>query len=568
VTEFDFSKKRFNFVVGVLGTFFLVLLSRLFLLQVINHSKYSDLAQNQYIDKETLITPRGKIYASDYFGSDIFVPIATNKTVYSLLVVPKNVSDAEETSRKLAPYINLSQSEIYQKINNDKLYIPPLQNKIDKDTANDIRKLELSGVLLIPVIERYYPEQSLASHVLGYVDAEGNGQYGIEDYYDNELKGLPKTIFATRDTIGRYIDIVRQEQSTATKDIYLTIDRSVQYYVETRLKKAVEELNAQSGSVVVMDPNTGAIIAMANYPTFDPNRYSKTKSISLFNNLSINALYEPGSIFKPFVVAAALEEDRVEPETSGVFGKSVQIGSYTISTSTGRAYGRETIGQILEHSDNVGMVYIGKELGEKNLDKYLNKFGFRDKTGIDLISETKSDVLDFSDWREINAATMTFGQGIALTPLQLVTAIASVANGGTLYQPYTVDKIVSDGTVVTQTKPKSIRQTISLNTAQQLTTMLVGVVNRGFGSTAGVQGYDIAGKTGTAQIPNPKGRGYLEDKNIVSFLGYAPAKEPKFAMIVKLDSPSGLPWAESTAAPVFGDIASWLLSYMQIAPTK
>jgi cell division protein FtsI/penicillin-binding protein 2 len=261
-------------------------------------------------------------------------------------------------------------------------------------------------------------------------------------------------------------------------------------------------------------------------PEFDNNQYSQVESVDVFNNLAVTSIYEPGSVFKPFVVAGALEEDKVEPETSGVFGGSIKIGSYTISTSTGEAYGRENIGQILENSDNVGMVFIGREMGRENLNKYINKFGFKDRTGIDLISETNSKVLDFDEWREINFATMCFGQGIAVSPLQLVSAMSSIANGGNLYQPYVVDQVKSNDKTKNKTKPKLIRKTISDEVADDLKEMLVGVVERGHGKAAGVSGFKVAGKTGTAQIPNPNGKGYIEDQNIVSFLGFAPVEKP------------------------------------------
>lgn len=564
----NFLAKRFYILVSIILMLNLILVLRLFQKQILEHDELVALAKKQYLIEETLPSQRGKIYISDYYGSDSYLSIATNITFYSVLAVPKNIQNPQEIAQELAPFIDLSEKEIFQKINNNKVYIPPLQKKVDKKTARKIEKLNLGGVLLIPGLYRYYPESTLVSHTIGFVDADGNGQYGIEGYYDNELRGKSGKFYSRRDTFGQYIDILGKDQTTPGDNLYLTIDRNIQFIVEEKLEEAVKKLGARAGSIIIMDPNSGAIMAMANYPDFDINQYSRVESNEIFNNLAINSIYEPGSVFKPFVVAGGLEEDKIEPETSGVFGSSIKIGSYTISTSTGEAYGRETIGQILEHSDNVGMVFVGREMGRENLNKYINRFGFRDRSGIDLISETNSKVLDFEEWREINFATMCFGQGIAVSPLQLISAMSSIANGGKLYQPYVVDRIESRSNTKSQTKAKIIRQTISQETAEEVKKMLIRVVEKGHGKAARVREFKVAGKTGTAQIPNPSGKGYIEDQNIVSFVGFAPADDPKFTILVKLDSPRGLPWAESTAAPVFGEIAEWLLSYLQIMPTE
>ncbi len=564
----NFITKRFYILVSIILVLNIGLFFRLFQKQILEHDELIALARKQYLVEESLSSPRGKIYIKDYYTGNDYLPVATNITFYSVEAVPKNISDPKKVAKKLASLIDLKEKEIYKIINNNKIYVPPLQKKVDKKIAHKIDELDLEGVLLVPRLYRYYPESELASHVIGYVDADSNGQYGIEGYYDSELRGKDKTFYSKKDTFGKYIDIITSRQVESGDDLYLTIDRNIQFIVEEKLQAAIKKLGASGGSVIVMDPKSGAIMAMANYPDFDPNNYPDVKSVDIFNNLSINAIYEPGSIFKPFVVAGALQEDKVEPETSGVFGSCIKIGGYEVCTSTGDAYGRETVGQILENSDNVGMVFIGREMGRDNLSKYISRFGFRDRTGIDLMSESHSKVLDFEEWREINFANMTFGQGIAVSPLQLVSAMSAIANGGKLYQPYVVDQIKTNDKEKSNIKPKEIRKVISSEVAKDLNNMLVDVVGKGYGRSAQVEGFNVAGKTGTAQIPDPKGGGYLEDTNIVSFLGFAPASDPQFTILVKLNSPRGLPWAESTAAPVFGDIAKWLLSYLQVMPDR
>ncbi len=564
----NFLTKRFYILVSIILILNLGLFLRFFQKQIFEHKELLALAKKQYLVEETMLSQRGKIYASDYYNEDEYLPIATNITFYSVWAVPKNIKEPKKVAQKLDPFIDLTEKEIFRKINNNKIYIPPLQKKVNKKIARKIEDLNLEGILLVPTLHRYYPEGELASHLLGYVDMDGNGQYGLEGYYDNELRGESGEYYTKRYNFGKYVDILNKNDISSGDNLYLTIDRNIQFIIEEKLEKAVEDLGAKSGSVIVMDPNSGAIMALANYPDFDPNQYFQVESVNIFNNAAISSIYEPGSVFKPFVVAGALEEDKIEPETSGVFGGCIKIGGHTVCTSTGKAYGRETIGQILENSDNVGMVFVGREMGRNNLNKYINRFGFRDRTGIDLMAETNSNILNFEEWREINFATMCFGQGIAVSPLQITSAMSSIANGGKLYQPYVVDHIQSQDGTKNQIKPKLIRQVISQETVDQVKKMLVGVVENGHGRAARISGFQIAGKTGTAQIPNPKGKGYIKDQNIVSFVGFAPVEDPQFTILVKLDSPRGLPWAESTAAPVFKKIAKWLFSYLQIMPSK
>lgn len=564
----NFLAKRFYILVSIILVLNLVLFLRFFQKQIFEHDELLALAKKQYFIEETSISQRGKIYANDYYYNDDYLPVATNITFYSVLAVPKNIDEPKKIAKKLDPFVDLNEKEIYKKINNNKIYIPPLQKKVSKKIAKKIEDLDIEGVLLIPTLHRYYPEEDLASHVLGYVDMDGNGLYGLEGYYDNELRGESEKYYTKKYGFEKYVDILNKDDISTGDDLYLTIDRNIQFIVEEKLEEAVEELGAKSGSVIVMDPNSGAIMAMANYPDFNPNEYSKVDSVNIFNNSAISSIYEPGSVFKPFVVAGALEEDKIEPETSGVFGSCIKIGGNTVCTSTGKAYGRETIGQILENSDNVGMVFVGREMGRENLNKYINRFGFRDRTGIDLMAETSGDVLSFEQWREINFATMTFGQGIAVSPLQIISAMSSIANEGKLYQPYIVDHIKSSDGSNNQIEPKLIREVVSQETIDQVKQMLVGVVENGHGRAARISGFEIAGKTGTAQIPKPQDRGYIEGQNIVSFVGFAPVDNPQFTILVKLDSPRGSPWAESTAVPLFRKIAKWLFSYLQIMPTE
>jgi cell division protein FtsI/penicillin-binding protein 2 len=349
-------------------------------------------------------------------------------------------------------------------------------------------------------------------------------------------------------------------------NLYLTIDRAVQYFVEEKLKNAVEEFQAEGGSVIVMNPKTGEIVAMANYPNYNPNEYFKVEKYENFNNASVAHFWEPGSVFKPLTMAMAIDLDLVTPDTAEEFGASIKVLDREIFNSEKRPYGRETMTQVLENSDNVGMVWVGQKLGKDNFYDYLYKMGFGDATGIDLSSESPGQVVDKSLVSEVDLATMTFGQGIAVTPIQMVTAVGAIANGGYLMKPYVVDKIKTvDGNEV-KVNPEVVRSVLKPSTANSISAMMVSVVENGHGKQAGVDGYYVAGKTGTAQVPI--NGVYDSNKSIGSFVGFAPAFDPRFVMLVKIDIPKTTEWAESSAAPVFGEIAQFLLNYYMIAPDR
>jgi cell division protein FtsI/penicillin-binding protein 2 len=318
-----------------------------------------------------------------------------------------------------------------------------------------------------------------------------------------------------------------------------------------------------------MDPKTGAILAMTSKPDYNLNEFNKVaeaKNDYLFKNPAISGLYEPGSTFKSIVMAGAIDKGLVEPDTEEVFGKSIQVGSYEIGTAEDKAFGRETMTDVLVHSDNVGMVWVGNQMGNDVLYDTIKNFGFGEKTNIDLKGEESGVVRDKEKWRDINRATYTFGQGVSVTPLQLIAAYGALANGGKLMQPYIVKAVKNSEGNITETKPKEVRQVVSPETATKLSAMMVEVVNRGTGHHAKVDGYKIAGKTGTAQVPNPDGGYFPDDIKIGSLAGYAPAGDPKFVMLVKLDKPTKAEWGETSAGPMFGQMDKWLLNYLEVRP--
>ncbi len=559
----DLVQNRLKFFVIVIILVSLGLIIRLFQKQVLEKSHYIALAKKQYTVTQETFPQRGKIFISDFYDLEPY-QVATNLHFYDLLMIPKNITDTKKTAKKLSNLIGMSEKEIYDLINNDKAYIPSIKKKIDPDTAKKIEELELTGIMLVPNIWRFYPENNLACFVLGFVDAEDQGRYGVEGYYNQELEGEEAKIDVERENLGSWVYFTKQKAGFDGSDLYLTIDRNIQFIAEQKLKEAIEKNQAESGSMIIMEPTTGKILAMASWPDFNPNEFYKQESYDIFNNPVTAHSYEPGSVFKIFGMGGGLNEGKITPETEGVFGSSVRVGIETIRTSTGEAYGRETMTEVLENSDNVGMVWAAQQLGEELFYKYIKDFGFRAKTQIDLDTEARGQVLELEKWLPINLATISFGQGIAVTPIQLITAVSAIANKGKLVQPYVVDKIVEpDGTEIKK-ETKRVREVLTKETAETLAEMMVSVVERGHGKRARVPGFWVAGKTGTAQVPDPEKSGYLEGVNIGSFTGFAPAYDPKFAILVKINKSKAVEWAEASAAPVFGEMSEWLLNYFQI----
>lgn len=557
--------KRINALVVIFVIIAALFGWRLFQKQILEHDAYKVQAEDQYIIKKDLPAVRGKIYSSDMF------PLATNTRLYQVLVVPNNIpaDKREETAQLLAPLVTKTKAEIFQLIDNDKYYVPPLRRQMTEAEGQRVADLKLKGVLVLPESVRSYPEGQLAAQVLGFVDANGDGRYGLEGFYNNELKGVGGEIFGESDSRGRVFGVNNQVDARNGSDFVLTLDRNIQYKAEEILADAVKKYGADTGSLVIVEPKTGKILSMANMPTYDPNSYNKvpTDGQGVFNNMAVNNAYEPGSVFKPLIMAAAIEDGKVQPETKNTFGACVKVDSYEICTSTNQAYGEETMTQVLENSDNVAMVWISELLGKDTMYKYIKNFGFGRKSGIELDTESAGEVTESKHWSNSQRATTAFGQGLTTTPLQIVMATAAIANGGKLMQPYVVDKVINYDGKKQDRSPKEITQVVSPQTAAKVAGMMVSVVDYGHGKKAAVTGYKVAGKTGTAQVPRPGG-GYYTDRHIGSFVGFAPVTNPRFAMIVRLDNPKSVEWAESSAAPVFGEMAKWLLNYMGVPPTE
>lgn len=562
---------RLTFAVTVLFGFAAILILRLFTLQVLAHGFYKTLAAGQYEISQRLLPERGEILAHDRYSGERLFSFATNQDLYLAYAIPKRIAQPEELAKAIAPILGLEETDILPRLKKSEDLYEPLKHRVDDATKTALESLGLAGIEFARESNRYYPEKNIGSQLLGFVGFDGNerkGQYGLEGFYDEELAGQPGMLTAERDAAGRWITVSDKmlEEAKDGDSLVLTIDRTVEYTVCTKLSEAVLKHGASSGSAIVMDPKTGAIIAMCGAPDYDPNHYNEVTDNAVFVNSAIQS-YEPGSVFKPITMAAALDQGKVTPTTTYEDTGNVEIAGFTIKNSDGKANGTQNMTQVLEKSLNTGAMFAAEQVGAKKFYEYVQKFGFGSKTGIELGAESAGSLGELASGKEIYMATGSFGQGITVTPLQIAAAYGAIANGGKLYKPYIIDEVIKPNDFRIKTEPTMVRQVIDSKISTTLSAMLVNVVKNGHGQRAGVPGYYIAGKTGTAQIPRTDGRGYDPNRTIGSFAGFGPVEDPRFVMVVKIVDPKDVQFAESTAAPLFGEIAKFLMNYYEIPPT-
>jgi cell division protein FtsI/penicillin-binding protein 2 len=550
---------------------------RLFTLQVLSHDFYAALASDQHGIFEELFPERGSIYLTDSTASDGRFPAAINRETTLVYAVPRLITSPKETAEKLTETLGLEPEGVEPltaRLSLEGDPYEPVARKVPDETAERLRAMELPGIGFTKEAARFYPETTALSHVLGFVgsDDEGNrvGRYGIEGYWNGELSGTPGFLAAERDAIGRWIGAGDRTFVPAEDgaDITLTIDRTIQYVACEKLRNAVARHGADGGAVIIMQPKTGAVLAMCGSPDFDPNDYSAVSDISVFNNPGIFSAYEPGSIFKPLTMAAAIDADKVTPTTLFEDTGEVKIGPYTIQNSDGKSNGIQTMTQVLEKSLNTGSIFAATQLGSASFREYVHAFGLGERLGIELETEAAGDISSLDKRGDIWTATASYGQGITATPLQMVTAYGALANGGKVMKPYIVAEVDHKNGRVDRTEPEVLRQAISKRASTLVAGMLVNVVENGHGGRAGVPGYWVGGKTGTAQIARAEGGGYEASAFNGSFVGFAPVDDPAFVMITRIDRPKDVEWAESSAAPLFGEIADFLLHYMEIPPDR
>ncbi len=570
------TKDVFEVRTAILTVFLLVffgfIILKLIRLQIINGDKARAAADQQHSLFQRLFPSRGEIRITDKFSTDGY-PVATNIKHYLVYAVPPEIQNPQLSAQALASVVGLDVKDVLIKITQpNKKYVPIKKNLTQKE-QDDITALKLPGIFFDSEDARFYPENSLLSQVIGFVGYKDgaetkSGLYGLERFFEESLAGKPGYVNEEKSAVGGWIygakrDIVPAQDGV---NLVLTIDKSIQYQAETVLSKAVKDHGADSGSVIVMNPKTGAILAMAGAPNFDPNSFNQVTDPKNFTNEATVGNYEPGSTFKAITMAAAINEGKITPNTTYTDTGKIEVDNYTIKNAEGQAMGIQTMTQALDFSLNTGAIFAQTQIGNQTFYKYLQNFGFGKKTGIEL-PETAGDLTGLKSNITVNYYTASFGQGITATPIQMLQAYSALANGGKMVKPYVVQaKIYPDGKVE-KTQTHVISQVITPQTANTISAMLVDVVERGFGKRAAVPGYYVAGKTGTAQVVGKNGK-YDPTNNIGSFIGYGPVENPQFLMIVRVDHPRDVQFAESTAGPAFGEIAKFILNYYNIPPTR
>ncbi|MCL4364259.1 penicillin-binding protein 2 [Patescibacteria group bacterium] len=539
---------------------YVLIVFKLFFLQILSPFKVN---QDLYLQSRKLLPERGKIYDRN------MTPLALNQNSYLLYLEPKKITDELKLTKLLSGELDMPEASLEAKIDMTKDWVA-ITSGINEDKKNAIASLKLDGVGFQEDMKRFYPEASLSAHLLGFVGKDKNGAdtgyFGIEGYYNQDLSGLPGLLDSERDLFGRpiFIGVQNKVDPENGRDLVLTIDKTVQEIAKKRLQEGIEKYKAKQGCVLIADPYTMAILSLVCLPDYDLDKYYNF-SESYFLDPAVSDAFEPGSIFKPLIMAAAINEKKVQPQDTVNEDGPAVVSGYKIKTWNDQYEGKITMTRILEKSSNVGMVYVGDRLGQDDIYKYLEKYGFGKETGIDLQGEDPSYLKPKSDWYPIDFATVTFGQGIAVTQIQMVRAFAAVINGGYLMKPYVVGQIRSDKETI-NVQPQVQGRVISSLTSDIMKKMLVSTVDNAEVKWDRPQGIQIGGKTGTAQVAI-QGH-YDPNKTNASFIGFLPADKPKFIALVTLKQPQTSPWGSETAAPIFFNIAKDLIVYYGITPSQ
>lgn len=552
------------FLLFTLGFFSLG--GRIFWIQFVRGAELSEKAIQNRMRDVPVEAKRGTIY--DRNGHELAISVSAD-SVYAIPAEIYRSGREQEIAQKLAEVLDMDEQELYERITKNSSF-EWVKRQIAPEKSKKIREMDLPGIGLTEESRRYYPKGTLASHVLGISGIDNTGLEGV-DYYYNELVGGTKgRIVIEHDAANRPIPEATHKYIPPVdgSHLILTIDETIQYIAERELDKVFKEREAKAACVIVMDPSTGEILALANRPTFDPNSYNDFPAENR-KNFAISNSYEPGSTMKVITAAMALEENVVDKDSKFYCPGYIKVGKETIGCPNRKAHGDQTFAQIVENSCNVGFVQVGLELGLDRYYKYLGAFGFGEPTGIDLPGEAAGILVPKSRAKQIDLATMSMGQANAVTAVQLLAAVSAVANEGKLMQPYLVKQVINnEGEIIKNVEPKVVRRVISSETARELSLILEGEVINGTGKNAYIEGYRVAGKTGTAQKISPAG-GYLPDEYVASFVGFAPAHDPKLACIVVVDAPQGYPYYGGwVAAPAFREIMKDALRYLEVPMYK
>ncbi|MBI4635813.1 MAG: PASTA domain-containing protein [Candidatus Rokubacteria bacterium] len=552
-------RTRVLILAAVIAAAFGGLTARLADLQIVRHAELGQMAERQYSRTVVLGAQRGPIV--DRHGA----PLASSTPGESLFVQPRHVGDPVRVAARLAPVLQMPEAEVHQALTSSRAFVW-LRRKVAPAVAAEVRDLREPGLGFMPEPLRLYPNRELAAHVVGFEGTDG-GLEGIERSFNDELAGTPGKAIVGRDALGREVVTQQVIQAPAPgHGVMLTLDTTIQYLAERELDAAYRRTGARAAMAVVMDPRSGGILAMAIRPTFNPNTFADVPSRDHWRNRAVTDPFEPGSTFKVILAAAALEEGTVRPDDR-IYAED---GSITIAKTTihdWKRYGWLTFAEVLQHSSNVGAIKVGLGLGRDRAYRYMTAFGFGAPTGVGLAGESRGVLREPGRWSALTLPTVSIGQEVSVTALQMVTAIGALANGGTLMQPRLVQATFdASGREIRRFEPRAVRQVVSAEAARTLTRLMVRVVQSGTGHNAAIPGYEVAGKTGTAQKLDPVTRRYSRAPGVLSFAGFVPADDPRLVIFVMLDEPKNEKWGSEAAAPIFAAIGRDVLRYLEVPP--
>ncbi len=553
---------RITIVFWILIILGFIAIYRIIDLQIINYSFYKDKAKKMHLSTIKQQIGRGSIYDRN---NKILAESIKLQTIY---ICPRDIKEKNKVINVLKANLNLSEGYLLKKINSKK-YFEYIERKVDAATAEKILNEKLAGIYAQPEEKRFYPMSESAAHIVGFTGIDNTGLEGLEFKYEKYLHGKIGRTQIRRDALGRPILIESVEIKKAERgaDLYLTIDSNLQFAAYNELKKTVEKFKANSGTVIIMNPNNGEIYAMANYPSYNPHNF-KNYDKKIIRNRAITDFYEPGSTFKIFTMSAFLKEFK-NGEQHKVFCGNGEYEYFGRKIHDHEKYGWLTVPEIIKFSSNIGIVNLALKVGQEKLFNEYNKFGFGKETGIDLPGEAKGILRHYKNWDNISLTSVPYGQEVAVTSIQMAKAYSVIANGGYNITPHIVDRIVKDNKVIYKANNKKFSKIIQENERQKLVSMLTSVTEKdGSGKKAALAGYSVAGKTGTAQKHNPDGRGYANGKYIASFIGFLPAEKPEVLTIVVVDEPKGIYFGSEVAAPVYKNLNNIAVSTLKIFSDK
>lgn len=545
--------RRIRLLLAVLTFAFAGLLLRATWLQGVRAASLARLGQTQYREAVTLPASRGTIY--DRTG----IELGLGERATTVYANPMQIANPHAAAAAVERTLGLDANRVYSELADHTRGFVYIERQADPAQAAALQRLKLPGFGFYPKEHRSYPQGSVASQVLGYVGVDGNGLAGLELQFDHELAGHSGQETVIKDPGGRVIDVQQQRPERPGRDVFLTIDHTIQANAEEVLRQTVAKWQAKTASAVVLDPRTGAVLAMAVQPGFDANRYPSAPR-DVQRNRTVTDTYEPGSTFKLVTVAAALSEHLVSPSTRFTLPYSLRVADRVIHDAEPRGTVNYSVAQILAHSSNIGAIELAEMVGRTRLSSWISRFGFGRATGIDYPGESPGIVLPADKWSGSTIGNVPIGQGIAVTPVQMAAAYAAIANHGVWSRPHLVDHVSGRG------RPSlARRRLVSPQVASQLMMMLKDVVAEGTGTYAAIPGYQVAGKTGTAQKPDSHG-GYATGRYVASFVGIVPASRPRLVILVMVDEPRNAIWGGVVAAPAFQQIARFDLQYLEVPP--